>query len=149
MVRYNLKTKVWDNHCVKSVCIRSYPGPFFLTFELNTERYGVSLRIHSECGKIRTRITPNTDTFHVVNNWLVQRDLQLAAITIFSDYWKIQKQPFRGVFIKRCSENMQQIYRRTIPKCDFSKVAKQLFWNHSLAWLFSCKFATYFLNTFL
>ena len=37
-----------------------------------------------------------------------------------------QKQPSRGVLIKRCSENMQQIYRRTsMPKCDFNKVAKQ------------------------
>ena len=33
---------------------------------MNTERYGVSLRIQSECGKIRTRITPNTDTFLAV-----------------------------------------------------------------------------------
>ena len=32
-----------------------------------------------------------------------------------------------GVFIKRCSENMQQIYRRTlIPKCDFNKVVTLL-----------------------
>ena len=30
--------------------------------------YEVSLRIQSECGKIRTRITPNTDTFHTVPN---------------------------------------------------------------------------------
>ena len=30
-----------------------------------------------------------------------------------------QKQPSRGVLRKRCSENMQQIYRRTpMPKCD-------------------------------
>ena len=29
-------------------------------------RYFVSLRIQSECGKIRTRITPNTDTFYAV-----------------------------------------------------------------------------------
>ena len=36
------------------------------------------------------------------------------------------KQPPRGVPRKRCSENMQQIYRRTpMPKCDFNKVAKQ------------------------
>ena len=29
-------------------------------------------------------------------------------------------------FRKRCSEDMQQIYRRTpMPKCDFNKVAKQ------------------------
>ena len=30
-----------------------------------------------------------------------------------------RKHPFRGVLIKRCSENMQQIYKRTpMPKCD-------------------------------
>ena len=35
-----------------------------------------------------------------------------------------QKQPSGGVLKKRCSENMQQIYRRTpMPKCDFNKVA--------------------------
>ena len=37
------------------------------------------------------------------------------------------KQPSRGVLRKKCSENMQQIYRRTpMPKCDLNKVAKQL-----------------------
>ena len=51
---------------MKSVRIRSYSGPHFPAFELNTERYGVSLRIQSECGKIRTRITPNTDSFNLV-----------------------------------------------------------------------------------
>ena len=30
-------------------------GPYFLTFELNTERYSVSLHIQSKCGKRRTR----------------------------------------------------------------------------------------------
>ena len=50
---------------------------------------------------------------------------------------KRQKQPSKGVPRKRCSENMQQIYRRApMPKCDFNKVA------------FSCKFAAYFQNTF-
>ena len=40
----------------------------------------------------------------------------------------LQKQPPRGVPRKRCSENMQQIYRGTpMPKCDFNKVAKQLY----------------------
>ena len=39
----------------------------------------------------------------------------------------LQKQPFRAVFRERCSENMQQIYRRTpIPKCDFNKVGKDI-----------------------
>ena len=38
----------------------------FPTFGLNMEGYGVSLCIQSECRKMRTRITSNTDTFHVV-----------------------------------------------------------------------------------
>ena len=46
------------NHCVKSVRIRSFAAPHFPAFGL------VSLRIQSECGKIRTRKTPNTDTCH-------------------------------------------------------------------------------------
>ena len=38
----------------------------------------------------------------------------------------LQEQPPRGVPRKRCSENMQQIYRRTpMLKCDFSKVVLQ------------------------
>ena len=33
-----------------------------------------------------------------------------------------------GALIKRCSENMQKIYRRTpMPKYNFNKVAKQLY----------------------
>ena len=51
-------------HSVKSVRIRSYSCPYFPAFKLNTERYFLSLRIQSECGKIRTRMTPNTDTFY-------------------------------------------------------------------------------------
>ena len=40
----------------------------------------------------------------------------------------VQKQSSRGVFRKRCSENIQQVYRRTtlMPKCDFNKFARQL-----------------------
>ena len=47
---------------------------------------------------------------------------------------------------------MQQIYRITanlsMPKCDFNKIPKQIYWNHTLAWVFSCKFAAYFEKTF-
>ena len=36
-----------------------------------------------------------------------------------------QKQPSRGVLRKRCSESMQQIYRRApLLECDFNKVAE-------------------------
>ena len=61
----------------------------------------------------------------------------------------LQKQPFRGVLSTRCSENMQQIYTRIpVLTYDFKKVAKQLYWNHTSAWVFSCKFAAYFQNSF-
>ena len=43
-----------------------YSGPHFPTFGLNTGRYSLSFRIQSKCGEMRTRITPNTDTFHAV-----------------------------------------------------------------------------------
>ena len=46
---------------------------------------------------------------------------------MLTSQYEIQKQPSRGVLTKRCSENMQQIYRRTLtPKCNFNKVSKQL-----------------------
>ena len=53
-------------HCVKSVRIRSCSGSHFPEFGLNTERYSVSLRIQSECEKMRTRKTSNADSFHAV-----------------------------------------------------------------------------------
>ena len=56
-----------NNHCVKNVRIRRFAGPYFPAFGLNTEIYTVSLRIQSECGKIWTRKTLNTDIFHPVN----------------------------------------------------------------------------------
>ena len=50
----------------KVVRIWSFSGLHFPVFGLNTEKYGVSPRIQSECGKIQTRKTPNTETFHAV-----------------------------------------------------------------------------------
>ena len=44
----------------------NYSGPHFRAFGLNTERYGISIRIQSKCGKMRARITPNADIFHRV-----------------------------------------------------------------------------------
>ena len=53
-------------YCVKSVSVWSYTGSYFPGFRLNTERYQLYLRIQSESRKIRSRITPNRDTFHLV-----------------------------------------------------------------------------------
>ena len=41
----NLIRKPINIHCVKSVRIRSFSGPYFPAFGLNTERYSVSLCI--------------------------------------------------------------------------------------------------------
>ena len=47
---------------------------------------------------------------------------------IQSNIWEFQKQPSRGVLIKRFSANMQKIYRRTpMPKCGFNKVIEITF----------------------
>ena len=73
-VLVNLEEKVNQKSCSENLCeffmnlivrVPSYSGPHFPTFGLNTDRYSVSLRIQSKCGKIRTRITPNADTFYV------------------------------------------------------------------------------------
>ena len=48
-------------------------------------------------------------------------------IYVFRGYRDGQKQPSVGVLIKRWSENMEQVYRKTpMPKCDFKKAAKQV-----------------------
>ena len=52
----------------------------------------------------------------------------IGYMTFVFSHFKMQKQPPRGVPRKKCSENMLQIYRRTpMPKCDFNKVANQLY----------------------
>ena len=70
---YGVKDFIWKLnvfslmvHYVESARIGSFSGPYFSVFELNTNRYEISVRVQSKCGKIRTRKTPNLDTFHVV-----------------------------------------------------------------------------------
>ena len=73
-----------------SVHIRSYSGPDFPTFKLDTEKYSVSLRIQSECGKIWTRITPNTDTFYAAKT--NSNNLIVPSRTKFSkkiSHWRV------------------------------------------------------------
>ena len=95
--------------------------------------------------------------FCVLETSFTLRSCNSCWIRIGKCWLCCQKQPSIGVLTKSCSENMQRIYRRTtLPKCDlikarcdFNKVAKQLYWNHISARLFFCKFAAYFQNTFL
>ena len=51
---------------IKSVRIRSFSGPYFPAFGLNTKIYRLNLRIQSKCTKNRGRKTANTDNFYAL-----------------------------------------------------------------------------------
>ena len=89
-----MEINVSNVHCAKSVRIWSYSGPYFPAFGLNKERYSVSNRIQSKCGKVRTRITPNTDTSYAVD--LFALSSYLFKIWTRSSYrmWKTRLQTF-------------------------------------------------------
>ena len=57
----------------------------------------------------------------------------------------LQRCSYKTVFWKYLA-NLQE---PPIPKCDFNKVAKQLYWNYALAWVFSCQFAAYLQSNFI
>ena len=66
-------------------------------------------------------------TNKILDNFATSLINNVFDLDLFLDLL-IQKQPSRGALRKRCSENIQQIYRRTpTAKCDFNKVALQLY----------------------
>ena len=67
-------------YCIKSAHIPSYSGPHFPALGLNTERY---YSIQSECGKMRTRITPNTDTFCAVLHFFSPLETYFFQLKLF------------------------------------------------------------------
>ena len=68
---------------MKSVLIRSFSGAHFPAFGLNTDKYFVSLCIQYDCGKIQTRKTPSTDTFHAAIPEVNSEPCQTSNITRF------------------------------------------------------------------
>ena len=57
----------------------------------------------------------------------------MCAYTDFFLRNHFQKQPSSGVLIKGCSENKQEIFRRTpVPKCDFNKVGLHSMFSEQL-----------------
>ena len=60
--------------------------------------------------------------------WVMLKKIVIVVVDDDELFCGILKQPLRGVPRKRCSENTQQVYRRiSMPKCDFNKVALQLY----------------------
>ena len=76
---------------MKSVRIRSFPGPHFPAFGLITERFR---RIQYKCRKIRTRNIENTDNFHAVTRTATFKDItyhnilltQLLSLSYFPEF---------------------------------------------------------------
>ena len=66
-----------EEHCVKSVRIRSHSSPHFPAF-----LYTPYSPNAGKCGKMKTRITPNTDTFHVVEQSLARK----AYVVFFATF---------------------------------------------------------------
>ena len=71
-IRDVLHAPKYASHYIKSVRIRSYSGPHFPTFStFGINMDSVYLFVFSpnegKCGKMRTRMTPNTDTFYAVS----------------------------------------------------------------------------------
>ena len=67
------------------------------------ERYRVSLHIQSKCGKIRTSITPNTDTFYAVSIAEVPSQYTTSFLIPKEKRFRVFPQ-FRGVLQRRNSE---------------------------------------------
>ena len=95
-------------HCVKSVQIRSFFGPYFPVFGLNTKIYGVNLRNQCEYRKIQTR---KNSIFGHFMQWKVTNRIELkyqssdACIltrVIFHFWWKTNNECLSVYFQKKC-----------------------------------------------
>ena len=69
-----------------------FSGLYFPAFGMNKEIYKVNLRIQSECGKMHTRKTPNTDNFHAVQHWTKHGSRKLQLFHIRSRIRKIKQE---------------------------------------------------------
>ena len=72
----------------------------------------ISLRVQSECRKMRTRIIPNTDAFHAAHN--IMFDAKFDAMPIFYySYWLWRKEVFE-VFLLDCVGGDWQLISQNI-----------------------------------
>ena len=105
-------------------------------------------------------LKPCFNCFWVICNWFITEYLD-AGEYLKRRLNRIQKikylkQQFYG-FSKLTSEVIEkiifyksQLFVTLITICEINtfNTAKQLYWNHTSAWVFSCKFAAHFQNTF-
>ena len=96
----------YNENCVKSAQIRSFSGPHFPAFGMNTEIYRVNLRILSECGKRRTEKLRTRTLFKQWNT----SNFPISVISSYQGKFEIRYLNIWGIFyghsfVKRFSEN--------------------------------------------
>ena len=81
----------------------------------------------------------------------IQSSFLIIGTTLFANIRSSRPEVFLGKgVLKICRKFTGEHPCRSVIsiKLLYSFIALQLYWNHSLAWVFSCKYATYFQNTF-
>ena len=125
-----IQTENGDLRCVKILRIRSYSGPHFPALGLNTKRYSISLRIQSACGKMRIRITPNTDPFYAVllrkspcsvQKWENTDQKKLRIWTFFTQRDGLFLRNLECYNKNQLSTCLIRIIRQTVTRCVLRK----------------------------
>ena len=113
---------VWSRkHCVKSVRIQSYSGPHFSNISGIPSQYGeirsispYSVQMWENARKMRTIITPNTDTFNATK--VISCSLHMFISRMFTSCALLFKLSFHGaiseiviVFISNFSDSARSM----------------------------------------
>ena len=151
-LRHNLNHKIKSIQCKPSKCLLHIPK--FWTDTTPFLKEEIMIRILQNCCKSFIQKDHEVPWEDLRKIWEITGYKIKIAIKKILVMWcnstHVQKQSSIGVLIKSCSENLKQIYRRTpMSKCNFNKVALQLYWNYTSTLVVSCKFALYFQNNFL
>ena len=109
-----------SNHFINNFVTIFFPA-IFVKYEPST-KYEVAFRIQSECWKIRTRITPNTDTFHSVTIFHIIKHMYKKILYYWNSYqclatlfkWKTEKKKLHNYF---GGELPQQMIKKTLLYC--------------------------------
>ena len=112
-----------ESHCVKSVRIRSYSGPHFPAFGLNA-------------GKMKARITPNTDTFYSVGFNKSIRDWKTTWNLYYSFFTELLLQCMewlRNIFQPGKSIHMRE-YRSALAEISVRRDIFNLYELNFLCW---------------
>ena len=114
--------KLCEVHCMECVRIRSSSDLYFPAFGLTTELYEGNLRIQSKCGKIRTRKTPNTDTFYAVVEIMIKNLLRMLKLIKLKSTENCETWHDCQVMVIKTSTNIEAHITNTIISSDLSRI---------------------------